>query len=471
MGNRKYNYLAKNTALFTLSSFGSKLLTFLLVPFYTSVLTTNAYGTADLISTTAYLLIYIFTINIASSVLRFSIESTLDSNKILFYGIEILLLGTAFLCGVSVIVYVIKVITWPVSNYILLIFLFFFMALNEILTNYLRATDRIKSVAIAGILVTVGTIFSNMILLLLFKFEVQGYICSIIIGNALSCVYCFCLIGFKFVKERCPAELKKEMRKYSIPLIFNGVAWWLNGSLDKYFVIWILGASYNGLLAVANKIPTILSVFQNIFSQAWNLSAIKEFDKDDRDGFFSKTYTLYNVALTTICSCLILINVPLARLLFAKDFFQAWSYSSTLLLSGLFSSLSSFCGSIFTAVKKSKIFATSTVFSAIVNIILNSILIPLWGVQGAVIATAVSFFCIWAIRLKCTYNCINWKINVQRDFIVYILLILQVFLEHSESHMYIGQVMVLVCIIILYQKSLKQISHMVFSNFKIEKIR
>ena len=72
--NNKYAYLAKNTMLFTISSFGSKILSFLLVPLYTAVLSTEEYGTADLVTTTAGLLIYVFTLNIADAVLRFAID-------------------------------------------------------------------------------------------------------------------------------------------------------------------------------------------------------------------------------------------------------------------------------------------------------------------------------------------------------------------------------------------------------------
>ena len=48
------------------------------------------------------------------------------------------------------------------------------------------------------------------------------------------------------------------MRGYSIPLIFNGVAWWMNNSIDKYFVTVICGAAQNGIYAVSYKIPTII---------------------------------------------------------------------------------------------------------------------------------------------------------------------------------------------------------------------
>ena len=80
----KYKYLTKNVLIFAVSSFGTKFLSFLLVPFYTSVLTTAEYGIADIITTTATLMMYICTVNIADAVLRFAIERKKDQCEILF---------------------------------------------------------------------------------------------------------------------------------------------------------------------------------------------------------------------------------------------------------------------------------------------------------------------------------------------------------------------------------------------------
>lgn len=466
MEKNKYNYLAKNTILFTISSFGSKILVFLLVPFYTSVLSTSDYGTADLINTTANLLIFLLTIDIADSVLRFGIEIIEYQEEILSYGLKILITG-AIILGISLIFFhMIDLTNWNIQYSFLLFFIFFTIALNQILTNYLRALDQIMDVALSGIIVTIVMIVSNMILLLYWNLGIIGYISSIIIGNIISSLYCFWKIGFNFIGKKCNKKIKRVMKLYSIPLIFNGVAWWMNSSLDKYFVIWLLGSSSNGILAVANKIPTILSVFQSIFAQAWNLSAIKDFDKNDSDGFFSNTYSIYNAALVLMCSGLILCNVPLARLLFSKDFFVAWKYSSVLLISGLFSALSSFCGSVFTAVKNSKVFAISTIIAAIVNILLNTIMIPIWGLQGAAVATSISFLCIWIIRLRCTFNYINWKLDIKIDLIAYALLFVQVVFEHMEGHMYFAQFCVCGALAFLYRKWLVSIAVSITKRFK-----
>ena len=452
----KYKYLAKNTLLFTISSFGSKLLVFFLVPLYTNVLTTSEYGIADLITTTGSLLGYVFTIDIASAVLRFAIDQKENQHQYLSYGIRVLLAGSAIFAAVVIGMQSLKAIAWNEYCYFFLFFEFFVLALNGILSNYLRAIDKVKEVAISGIITTLVTIILNIVLLLFFKWRLLGYLIAITTGTFVSSLYCLFVIHKPvgiLLFDCCSPEKRVEMRKYSFPLLFNGIAWWMNNSLDKYFVTWICGTSENGILSVAYKIPTILTVFYTVFSQAWNLSAIKEFDKDDKDGFFTNTYSMFNAGSVIICSGLILINIPMARILFAKDFFAAWQYSSILLLATLFSSLSGILGSIFSAVKQSKIFAISTVIAAVVNCILNGLLIYLFGTIGAAIATVISFICVWAIRLFYTMKYINWKLEIVRDVIAYILIGLQIVFEHFYGHFYIGQVFIFVVLIAVYRKN------------------
>lgn len=456
----KYNYLAKNTFLFTISNFGSKLLVVLLVPLYTRILSTADYGIVDLITTTSSLLIYVFTINIQDAVLRFAIDVKKDKEKYLSYGIFVLLIGSGLFAIAILVFWKFRVFKWESYCYLFLFLNFFFMALYHILSNYLRAIDKVKQVAVAGIIMTAVTVGLNILFLVVVKFGIIGYLVSMVAGAVGAVVYCRTEVEikpFQIFKYKCDEQSRKAMRSFSIPLIFNGVAWWVNNSIDKYFVVAICGAGANGIYAVAYKIPTILTVFHTIFSQAWNLSAIKEFDKNDSDGFFSKTYTLYNAALVIICSGLIFINVPLARLLFAKDFFAAWEYSSVLLISIIFSALAGFLGSIFTAVKDSKIFAVSTVISATLNCALNAMLIPIIRVQGAAIATAISFFMIWLIRLLCTRKYIKWHINLFRDVVAYVLLIIQVVIEHTEGHGYVGQAAIIIVLFIIYRDQVKKV--------------
>lgn len=463
---KKYKDLAANTAIFTISSFGSKLLSFFLVPLYTFYLSTEDYGTADIIGTTATLLIFILTIDISDAVLRFAIERNHSQEKILSFGLKVQFSG-AFVLGIALFVLrVLNVIKWEKYCYIFLLLIFILNAVHQAFTNYLRAINKIKEVAVSGVLQTLVTIIFNIFCLVFLKLGLIGYLISGVAGFTISVLYCFFKTGVSFSEllfAKCEKNIKKEMVMYSVPLIFNGIAWWMNSSLDKYFITSILGIGASGIYAVSYKIPSILTMFNQIFAQAWNLSAIKEFDKDDKDGFFSRTYTVYNAGMVLSCSMIIIMNIILAKFLYAKDFYEAWKYTSPLLISIIFSALSSFVGSIFSAVKNSRIFAISTVSAAAVNTLLNAVLIPVIGIQGAAIATAVSFMVIWLIRLNSTRKYINMKLNIKRDVFAYALLAVQAVIEHFRNHNYVFQILIFLMLVLIYFKEIKVITGKLYS--------
>ena len=98
----KYSDLSKNVVLFTISSFGQKILAFLLVPLYTSFLSTQEYGIIDLVSTTVNLLIPVFSLNMAEGVMRFTLEDK-ENKDYLSYGIITIAKGTLLLiCGLLI---------------------------------------------------------------------------------------------------------------------------------------------------------------------------------------------------------------------------------------------------------------------------------------------------------------------------------------------------------------------------------
>lgn len=453
----KYGYLAKNTLLFAISSLGSKILIFLLVPLYTNILSTNDYGVADLVITTSNLLVYIFTLEISSAVLRFAIERNSKQGEILSFGLKVVTIGSAILTVLVLSIRNLHLFGLPDYFYVFLLLYFLGNSLNTILSSYLRAIDDVIGCVIAGISSTIIMLGGNILALVILRWGIIGYLVSLVASQFVAVLYMAYRIWksrtFSFM-DKCERRVKKDMLCYSTPLIFNGIGWWINNSLDKYFVIGMIDAAANGIFAAALKIPTILSIFQTIFTQAWNLSAIKEFDKDDKDGFFKTIYNTYNAGLVLLTSILIVLNVPLAHFLFAKDFFVAWKCSSILLMSALFSALGGFIGSIFAAVKNSKIFAYSTVSAAVLNVVLNYFLILWIGIEGAAIATTASFFVMWLIRLVCAKKVINLNLSLFRDFMAYILLCMQIFMDHTDDHRYVVQVIIIFILMRLYYKEI-----------------
>lgn len=93
-------FLFKNMGILTISNFSSKILVFLLVPLYTSVLTTSEYGIYDLIISTVSLLFPILTLNITDAVMRFLMEKNSDKNNIAMIGVKYILLSSVLIAAV-----------------------------------------------------------------------------------------------------------------------------------------------------------------------------------------------------------------------------------------------------------------------------------------------------------------------------------------------------------------------------------
>ena len=89
----KYKKLLKNTFLFGIGTFSSKLMVFLLMPIYTAVLSPDQYNTADLIVNTANLLLPIVALGIFNAVDRFGLDRSVRKSEVFSMGLMTVLCG------------------------------------------------------------------------------------------------------------------------------------------------------------------------------------------------------------------------------------------------------------------------------------------------------------------------------------------------------------------------------------------
>lgn len=465
-----YRYLLKNIGLLTISQFGTKFLVFLLVPLYTSVLSTAEYGSYELFTTTINLLVPIVTLNISDAVLLFALDKTKENSEVLSVGLKYAVIGFALSTIFLILNSIINLL--PAINEYCFYFplLFILTVINSIFFGFARGIDCVKEIAVGGIISSTTMIGCNLLLLLVFKCGVHGYFVANIISLLFQSVYLYvsCKL-WNYMRIKINEELEEEMKNYSIPLIINNVGWWVNNSSDRYIVTWICGVSINGIYSVGYKIPSILNMFQSIFNQVWTMSAVKDFDSDDSKGFFSKMYELYNCGMVLVCSVIVATSRLLAHVLYAQDFFEAWKYVPFLTMSIVFGALSGFFGGIFAAAKDSKLFGISTMIGAIVNVVLNIVLIYFIGPIGAAVATLVAFFLVWLIRLKHVQKYINIKINLKRDSVSYLLLIIQsniLFILDDCLFLYFIEFALFFIIISLYSYELRSVANQIVHKFK-----
>ena len=172
-----YKYFAGNLALFTISNFVSKILVFLLVPFYTNVLSTADYGIADVMQTTLLLLVPALTVNMGEAALRYGIDRSDKRRDIFKTGLKFVCFAcilVAIICGIGCIF-----VKPPIKWYLFLfIFLFLTNCFYEFLILFFQGCEQTKIVVCGSIFSTVVLITGNILFLLVVKAGLNGYLLS-----------------------------------------------------------------------------------------------------------------------------------------------------------------------------------------------------------------------------------------------------------------------------------------------------
>ena len=449
----KYRSLAKNIFLFSLNSLIPKVLVFLLVPIYTQYLTPWEYGLFDLMNTTIMLLLPIFTLDIQDAVMRFSFDEAYKPQHVFSVAIRIILQGSIFVV-LGTIAYK-YILDYGIKDiyYLFFILMYITSALTNSVSMFCRGINQVGVIVKSSIINTLIFLCANIILIVYLQWGLSGYLLATLIGNVSSLAYIYFSVKlYKYFAWDYPKYVFWDMFRFSYPLIFSVIAWWVNNASDRYILTYFYGISVSGLFAMAYKIPNILSVFQNIFAQAWSISAIQDFDKEDTDGYIGKVYMLMSGAMSIICSLLILINVPIASFLFKNQFFEAWKFVPPLLIAVVFNAMALFVGSIFTAVRDTTTLSWTTIIGATTNVICNFIFIYYWQAYGAAVATLIGFAVVYLARLKVLRKHIRMKVLWKREIIVTLLLLVQMCFAYYGAQTIVYQSVISFLILYLYKK-------------------
>lgn len=442
---KKYKKLLINILIFGIGGFGQKIFSFFLIPLYTSCLSTQEFGTFDLVVNIVQLFFPILNLSIHDAVLSFALDKKNDSAIVCKIGAwyDIISFGI-FLYG-TILLSHFRIIQLNNTYLVFMCVLYFVHLWNLYFAIVAKIHNKIILLSIAGLCNTLTYLILSILFLKSWSWGINGYMLAYVSGIFVSMVVL--MIGLcenKFFGREYDKVISAQMRRFSSPLILNQAAWWINNVSDRYMITWLSGVHMNGIYAVAYRIPNILSVCQSFITQAWSISAIEEHDDEQSVVYYSKVFSIYTFLLSTGASILIVLNNTLAKLLFRNDFLEAGLYVPILLLAVLYSGISYFLGSILVAEKDSIRIMISTIVGAVSNIILNILLIPIMSIYGAAIATLVSNFVMVLIRLIILYKrkCIN--INIPKQLILNFIMLVQIVINRKYG---IFQICLLILVI------------------------
>ncbi|MBQ6402963.1 MAG: polysaccharide biosynthesis C-terminal domain-containing protein [Oscillospiraceae bacterium] len=394
----RYKTLLKDTFIFGLGSFGSKLILFLLVPLYTNFMTEAEYGTADLVFTIAQLLASFLSVVIFDAVIRFGLSKNEKKENVLLVGLTVLGFSVILGAVITPLFGFYKTVSpwkWYLYVYVLL------FILHAIEFNYLKVKGQNKSYAWLSVISTALMALLNVYFLTNRRLGIQGYLLAHIISISLVDVAAFFVGKLAADLQRAvfDRDLLKRMVIFSAPLVLNNASWWVIQSSDKFMVEVMISTAALGIYTAAAKIPALINVVVSIFQQAWGISSVKEFESSNDSKYYADVFKYLFLFTSGACIVFVTVMKVFMRFYVGKGFQDAWHYVPLLLVSAVFAAVAAYFGTMYSALKKSVNNMLTTVFAAVLNIAVNWIFIPIAGIWGAVIGTVVSFLAVALARV------------------------------------------------------------------------
>lgn len=420
----------KTTFIYFLGNFASKILGFILLPFYTVYLSREDFGTIDILMSIVPLIAPLFTLQVTDSVFRFLITDKVEKRKITITNAMVI-----FCIGMmAFIILYLSIVNSLIEDYGILFLLYYIATyVGFFLQQVLRGLGRTLDYALTGVISTVIHATLNIFLLVKIGLGGESLLISSISGSAIISLYiCIKIRIWEFISIRSfsASEVRRQL-DFGVPLIPNQIAWWVIGLFGKYILTYNFGISYNGILAVASRFPNLITIISTIFLQAWTENIIKEYFSDDRDEFFSTSLTRFTILMVTVTACILPVIRIYTSYAIKGDFFESWLYIPILMIGSLFNAFSAFLGTIYTASTDTKHAFTTTFVSAVSNLVLSIICIPIFSIWGVVGSNMISFLLLYYIRIKSINSLIKLNINFNSLLPSWIILALSIIIYYS----------------------------------------
>ena len=393
--------LMKNTIIIAIGKLSTQIISYLLLPLYTSQLDPSEYGNYDFICTLSVFLCPIITLLMEESMFRYLIDadSKVQRKKIITQTIIYTFFGTVLFTIIAALImgfgtdytpmYITAIITFVISNILI--------GLSNALS---RGLGKIKLYSVSNFILGISTIILNIVFILSLNAGAEGLLWANTIANAFTAIVILGILKLPKYIGKIDKPLMKDMIKYSIPLVPNSISWSIINMSDRIILTQMVSSAANGIYAMANKFPNIINVLYGYFYTAWKESAAKIVKEDNKNQYYNSIYHDAKRFLYAVTICLIAV-MPFAFPIFINEAYdEAYVYIPIVMIATYYSNLSSFYGGIFSAYKDTKIMGTTTIVAAIINLVIDLLLVNSLKIYAACFSTLIANLIVYFYRKK-----------------------------------------------------------------------
>lgn len=400
----KFKETGKHGLIFGVGSILHKLIAFVLLPIYTTKLDISEYGALGLILTAGSVLFIIFMFGMSKAIFRsyFDYQDELERKKVITTGFLLLLISSIILIVIGFLsADFLSLLIFDTQDYrfhfILVIATTAFEILSIIPIVILRIEK--KSVSFISFQTSFLILRLGLIIYLILgrNWGIIAVLFSDLIIGALSCIVLYIYVRKSFVLQFSKEESIK-MLKLGLPLIPADISVLVFSAIDRYFINYYSTTDEVGLYNLAYKFGDLITVlFATPMALIWPVVFFSYKKHNNIKEFYTKALTYSCFIAFFLFLLFSLLSKELIQIMSDKEYWASYTVIPIIVLTYAIWSLRKSINVAILLKRKTNVEAIIFFIGAVLNVGLNFLLVPRYGMMGAANATIITYIVLAAI--------------------------------------------------------------------------
>ncbi|MBW6516175.1 MAG: oligosaccharide flippase family protein [Candidatus Cloacimonetes bacterium] len=394
--------LYRNTFVYFVGNIMTRFVGFFLLPLYTNVLSTDEFGSYTLLMAIYAILNVLYQAGIFQGFTKFFYDEQADTKRVFSTTLNTIILFGFFIAVLLSLLNKPLIslfqINQELSSFILILFwLIFFDTLAYFGLHFLRTRQFARIAVTYSLITSVCNLLLNVIFLVLWDLNILGILLAQGIANLL--LLFLCLRHFKGLYQALiDWILLKRLMLFSLPLVIAGAFGIMMDVADRFIINFFLDRSHLGVYGVAYKLGLLMNVFVIAFRTAYlpyflNMNKTENYNRELKQTLIKLVGLMSILFLAVTLFLRYLFHIEFnGFFLLNPDYISAAAIVPFILLAYVFNGFAAFFSLGPYVSGKSYHFIISDAIGFSVNIVLNLLIIPIYGIMGAALATLVGFY-------------------------------------------------------------------------------
>lgn len=412
--------IGKDSLIYGLGNAVLKILALLTAPIFTRVFAPSEYGVMSLIASVISFLSLFLIFGMDNAIFVSFWQYKKERKEIISSAFWFLFVWGIFLSLLAIIFspYIAHLI-FKNGIYQKLLLITFSTAFLTLLINFCKTILRLEFKAKVFAFISAFNAILATSLMIFFVVYLHkgllGYFTGSLIGTFITFVLAIFLVR-KNIAFKISSKRLLEMVKFGAFIVPASLSFFVFDLSDRFFLNHYRTLSEIGLYSIGINIVSILVFFSYALSQAWSPQVLKIYYSSRKvfSEFVPRFFSYYLIFFFIIASVISIFGLEILKILTTDKFFGAAKVIGPLALAMVFSASNQVTSLGITISRKTKYFAIDTALAAIINILLNFVLIPKYGMIGAGWATAISYLVLTAAYYFHSRKLISLKIDWQK---------------------------------------------------------